>query len=165
MACTSVRFTSARRIRNCKSRPIITVRRCADGVFQCVLYDSDRGNAKLIGVEYVVSEDIYQTLPAEEKKYWHPHEYEIRPRLLTTPGLQADCEKKLLKGLLKSWGKVWHTWPDPRTDLPMGAPVLMWSATEKAQVRKDLVRARDERYKIDIDEIRKLRDKMFEASK
>ena len=47
----------------------------------------------------------------------------------------------------------------------MGAPVLMWSATEKAQVRKDLVRARDERYKIDIDEIRKLRDKMFEASK
>ena len=116
-----------------------------NGVFQCVLYDSDRGNAKLIGVEYVVSEDIYQTLPAEEKKYWHPHEYEIRAGLLTTPGLQADCEKKLLKGLLKSWGKVWHTWPDPRTDLPMGAPVLMWSATEKAQVRKDLVRARDER--------------------
>jgi hypothetical protein len=59
--------------------------------------------------------------------------------------LTADCEKKLLNGLLKTWGKVWHTWPDPKTDLPIGAPVLMWSATGKNQVRKELVNARDER--------------------
>jgi hypothetical protein len=39
----------------------------------------------------------------------------------------------------------------------------MWSATEKDQVRKELVKARDERYKIDIDEIRKQCDKIFEA--
>ena len=39
----------------------------------------------------------------------------------------------------------------------------MWSATEKDAVRKDLVKARDERYKIDIDEVRKQREKMFET--
>jgi hypothetical protein len=135
--------------------------RLADGVFQCVIYDADRGNAKLIGVEYIVSDDIFQTLPAEEKKYWHPHEFEIRTGLLTMTGIQPDCEKKLVKGLLKTWGKVWHTWPDPKTDLPIGPPVLMWSATKEAEVRDDLIRARDKRYQIDIHELRRQRSKVL----
>jgi hypothetical protein len=136
-----------------------------DGVFQCMLYDRDKGNAKLLGVEYVVSDDIYKTLPAEEKKLWHPHEYEIRNGLFTLPGVPADCEKKLLNGLLKTWGKVWHTWPDPTTDLPIGAPALMWSATGKGQVRGELVKVRDERYKIDIEQVRKHRDEILPAPK
>lgn len=131
-----------------------------DGVFQCVIFDSDKGNAKLIGVEYIVSEEVFRTLPAEEKKYWHPHEYEIRAGLLTIPGVKPDCEKKLLKGLVKSWGKVWHTWPDPKTALPIGAPVLMWSATEDGQVKKELIKARDERYKVDVNELRRQREKL-----
>lgn len=131
-----------------------------DGVFQCVIYDSDRGNAKLIGVEYIVSEEIFKTLPAEEKKLWHAHEYEIREGLLTMPGVTADCEKKLLTGLMKSWGKVWHTWPDPKTDLPIGNPVLMWSASKERDVRKDLIRSRDERFKIDVNEVKKQREKL-----
>jgi len=131
-----------------------------DGVFQCVIFDSDRGNAKLIGVEYIVSDDLFRTLPEDERKLWHPHDYEIRAGLLTMPGLKADCEAKLLKGLLKSWGKVWHTWPDPRTDLPVGSPVLMWSAGKVGDVRKDLIRARDDRYKVDVDTLRKEREKL-----
>ncbi|HYH66274.1 MAG TPA: DUF1264 domain-containing protein [Urbifossiella sp.] len=131
-----------------------------DGVFQCVIFDKDRGNAKLIGVEYIVSDDIFKTLPADEQKSWHPHDYEIRAGLLTMPGLKIDCEEKLLKGLLKSWGKVWHTWPDPKTDLPVGPPVLMWSAGKDGDVRKELVKARDERYKVDVDTIRKQREKL-----
>src|SRR5262249_40260622 len=127
------------------------------------LHDKDKWNAKLLGVEYVVSEEIYRALPAEEKKLCHPNEYEIRAGLLTLPGLQTDCEKKLLKGLQKSWGKVWHTWPDPKTDLPMGAPALMWSATEKNEVHKDLIKSREERFGIDIDEIRKQRERFLEV--
>jgi len=131
-----------------------------DGVFQCVIFDSDKGHAKLIGIEYIVSDEIYSTFPPDEKKYWHPHEYEIRAGLLTMPGIKPDCEQKLLKGLLKSWGMVWHTWPDPKTPLPTGPPVLMWSATKDGQVGKALIRARDERYRIDINEIRKQREKL-----
>jgi hypothetical protein len=128
-----------------------------DGVFQCTLFDRDRGNARLLGVEYVVSDDIYRSLPDEEKKLWHPHDYEIRNGLFTLPGVPADCEKKLLNGLYKTWGKVWHTWPDPKADLPLGAPVLMWSATGPGQVRSDLIKARDQRYHIDLDQVRKER--------
>jgi hypothetical protein len=28
--------------------------------------------ARMIGVEYIISEKLYTTLPAEEKAYWHP---------------------------------------------------------------------------------------------
>jgi hypothetical protein len=32
----------------------------------------DKGDAKLIGVEYVISDDRFQKLPTNEKAYWHP---------------------------------------------------------------------------------------------
>jgi len=36
-----------------------------------VIYDSDEPGARLIGIEYVVSEGVFVALPEEEKKYWH----------------------------------------------------------------------------------------------
>ncbi|GBG93371.1 hypothetical protein CBR_g67200, partial [Chara braunii] len=43
---------------------------------QCLVYDSDKKDAKLIGIEYVVSEKLFSNLPDEEKKLWHSHYYE-----------------------------------------------------------------------------------------
>lgn len=62
---------------------------------QCVIYDSDERDAKLIGIEYIVSEkvhlgfvvsqdlsqspvQVFETFPMEEKKFWHSHKYEVR---------------------------------------------------------------------------------------
>jgi hypothetical protein len=36
-----------------------------------VIYDSDKPDARLIGIEYVVNEEVFIKLPEEEKKYWH----------------------------------------------------------------------------------------------
>lgn len=30
------------------------------------------------GVEYVISEKVFKTLPQEEKQLWHSHEFEVR---------------------------------------------------------------------------------------
>src|SRR5262245_24754944 len=46
-------------------------------VFQCVLFDGTGKNAKLIGVEYLISDEAYRKLPPEEKKFWHAHTYEV----------------------------------------------------------------------------------------
>jgi hypothetical protein len=46
-------------------------------VRQCILYDSDSPNARLIGVEYIISRRLFEALPEEEKKYWHSHVYEV----------------------------------------------------------------------------------------
>jgi hypothetical protein len=132
------------------------------GVFQCTIYDKDKGDAKLIGVEYIVSDDIYQKLPTKEKAFWHPHGYEISAGLLTFTGIKEDCEKKLVKGLQKTWGKVWQTWPDPSTELPLGEPRLMWAAAKDGDIRKELVQKRDKQYGIDVDAIRKQRKSLLD---
>src|SRR5437879_4863122 len=35
----------------------------SDGLFQCLLYDGAAETAKLVGVEYIVTDQIYRTLP------------------------------------------------------------------------------------------------------
>jgi hypothetical protein len=132
------------------------------GVFQCTIYDKDKGDAKLIGVEYIVGDELFQKLPTKEKAYWHPHGYEISAGLLTFTGIKEDCEKKLLKGLQKTWGKVWQTWPDPTIELPIGEPRLMWSAAKDGDVQKELVQKRDKYYGINADAIRKQRQKLLD---
>ncbi|KAK4589454.1 hypothetical protein RGQ29_020150 [Quercus rubra] len=44
---------------------------------QCAVYDSDHAQGRLIGVEYIVSDRIFEALPPEEQKLWHPHVYEV----------------------------------------------------------------------------------------
>src|SRR3954469_5536228 len=44
---------------------------------QCVLFDGNKADARMTGIEYIISEQLYTTLPAGEKAYWHPHNYEI----------------------------------------------------------------------------------------
>jgi hypothetical protein len=128
-----------------------------DEVFQCVIFDKVGKGARILGVEYIISDRIYRTLPNEEKKYYHPHTYEVTAGLLLAPGLAAEAEDKLMGALVTTWGKTWHTWPDPRTPLPVGEPLLMWSATKDGHVPPDLLAARDKEMKISIADIRKKR--------
>jgi hypothetical protein len=115
---------------------------------QCVLYDSNRKDAKLIGIEYIISARLFKTLPPEEKKLWHSHAYEVKAGLLAAPGLPDSVEKKLMKDLATTYGKTWHTWQVDRGDaLPMGIPQLMMSFTADGQVKRESREDRDRRRK------------------
>jgi hypothetical protein len=102
---------------------------------QCVLFDGNTEKANLIGVEYIISEKLFGSLPEEEKRYWHPHNYEILSGQLSAPGLPQAAEHALMKLLMNSYGKTWHTWHTGRHDgvgpaahpLPCGEANLMWS--------------------------------------
>jgi len=98
---------------------------------QCVLYDGNTKTANLMGIEYIIPETVYETLAPEEKKYWHPHNYEILSGALSAPGLPAKVEKGALKAKMNSYGKTWHVWRTPNccngTALPLGEPTLGWS--------------------------------------
>lgn len=61
-------------------------------VRQCLIYDSPEANARLIGIEYIISEKLFGTLPAEEKKLWHTHEYEVKGGILFIPGIPKVAE-------------------------------------------------------------------------
>src|SRR4051812_23384872 len=75
---------------------------------QCVLFDGSGKDARLHGVEYIVSEKIYGQLPAAERMYWHPHNYEILSGELVMPGLPQAAEKEALRSKINSYGKTWH---------------------------------------------------------
>ena len=130
-----------------------------DDLFQCVLFDGTGPNAKLLGVEYVISDAAYRALPETEKKYWHPHTYEVLSGGLVAPGMPDADEKKFMKMILTTWGKAWHTWPDPKTAVPVGEPLLIWSLTGDGQCDDAVVAARDKAFGIDTAAIRAERGK------
>jgi hypothetical protein len=115
---------------------------------QCVLFDGNTSDANLIGIEYIISERLFATLPPDERPYWHPHNYEILSGQLCAPGLPDVAERAFLKELMNSYGKTWHTWHTGRHDgapgdrLPLGDPMLMWSFNRDGEA--------DERLKTDF---------------
>lgn len=130
-----------------------------DNLFQCLLYETTRDKKpKLLGVEYVISDALYQNLPLEEKKYWHPHDFEVREGLLALIGASKEEDEATMKLLVKTWGKTWHTWPDPKTDLPIGVPRLMWSAVRKGEIPQSLIESRDQMWNINTQELKKERE-------
>jgi hypothetical protein len=126
-----------------------------DDLLQCVLFDGNTREANLIGVEYIVSERLFETLPEEERGYWHPHNFEILSGQLAAPGLPDVAEKAFLERLVNSYGKTWHTWHTGRHDgepghtLPLGEPMLMWSFNRESECEESLKRNRDEAMGID----------------
>jgi len=117
---------------------------------QCVLYDGNSDTARLIGIEYIISEQTYTTLPEEEKALWHPHNFEILSGQLRMPGVPDVAEKAALRRKINSYGKTWHTWmagmSDGRNDrLPLGPPRLQWSFNRDGEIMPGLVTARDRR--------------------
>src|SRR5205823_10490951 len=130
-----------------------------DDMFQCVLFDKTGANAKLLGVEYIVSDAMYRKLPAEEKKFWHAHTYEVLGGGLIAPGMSPDDEMKFMKMVMTTWGKAWHTWPDPSTAVPIGEPLLIWSLMGDGQVDDKVVAARDKEFKCSTAKVREARGK------
>jgi hypothetical protein len=125
-------------------------------VHQCVIYDSLEKNSKLLGVEYIVDDATYRSLDDEEKKYWHPHAYEIVSGQLIAPDL-PNLGDDIFPGLITTWGKTWHTWRDPKSTLPLGEPLLMWSANGDGQVDESLISQRDSLFNIATAQIRERR--------
>jgi hypothetical protein len=129
----------------------------SEEMHQCLLYDSTEKNARLLGVEYIISDRIYRELPEPEKKYWHQHTYEVLAGGLIAPSMKPEDELAFMKALLTTWGKSWHTWPDPRTPVPLGEPLLMWSLGGDGQVDEAVLTGRDQQFQVSAAKIREHR--------
>jgi hypothetical protein len=117
---------------------------------QCVLFDGNTQQANLIGIEYIISEILFNSLPEKEKQYWHPHNFEILSGQLIAPGIPDIAEKELMKGKMNSYGKTWHVWnsaPLGQTGdkMPLGEPTLEWSFNREGEALPGLIEQRDQR--------------------
>ncbi|MET1077394.1 MAG: OBAP family protein [Pseudomonas sp.] len=121
-----------------------------DEVRQCVIFDGNGGDAKLMGVEYILSARLFQSLPAEEKTFWHSHVHEVKSGQLLAPGIPAVAEHALMAQLVGTYGKTWHTWhTDQQLALPQGIPQLMMGFTADGQLHPRMLAGRDRRLGID----------------
>lgn len=121
---------------------------------QCVLFDSNTAKANMNGVEYIISEKLFNTLPEGERKYWHPHNGEILSGQLVAPGIPKVAEKSLMKKKINSYGKTWHVWNTghdghPADALPLGDPLLAWSFSRDGEAIPGLVGKRDRKMGVD----------------
>ncbi|EQC0630203.1 OBAP family protein [Salmonella enterica] len=134
-----------------------------EDVMQAVIYDGNTKNARLMGVEYIISERLFKTLPPEEKKLWHSHQYEVKSGSLVAPGLPQVADKALMSKIVNTYGKTWHTWHTDRDKtLPMGIPALMMGFTGDGQLDPALLADRDRRLGIDTQAIKRERQDLPE---
>lgn len=113
-------------------------------VIQCVIFDGSGEQAKIMGVEYIVGEAVFGTLPIEEKRLWHSHAHEVRSGQLVAPDLAPVAEHALMEKIARTYGKTWHTWQaDQNPELPLGIPHLMMAFTQDGQIDDEMVAKRD----------------------
>lgn len=113
----------------------------------------------------MVTPRLFKTLPAEERRLWHTHEYEVKSGLLIMPSpagvpnpVWEAAETAEMQDVIPLYGKVYHFWQvDRGHPVPMGEPQLMGSFLSEDRVKlanggrglSDLVRERDERFGVD----------------
>ena len=117
---------------------------------QCVIFNSNKPDARLIGIEYIISEDRFRRLPEEEKRLWHSHHYEVKSGELIAPGIPELAERAYFKDLVSTYGKTFHNWQIDRDDFPYGIPQLMMGFTADGQLDQTMVQDRDRRYGVSV---------------
>ncbi len=104
---------------------------------------------ELIGIEYIVSERVFKTLPDDEKRLWHSHHYEVKSGELIAPRVPDLAEHAFMKDLVTTYGKTWHCWQiDKDKTFPFGIPQLMMGFTQDGQADAAMVADRDKRFKV-----------------
>jgi len=146
------------------NRSIETNHYCAhlhgSDVKQCLLYDSPNPDARLLGIEIMITEDRFDRLPKEEKKYWHSHVYEVKSGQLTLQNyshlpelLWNAAVKREMEETVNLYGKIFQypQWSE-EYGVPLGEPQLMMSFTSDDQLTeeaKQMIIDRDRRFGVD----------------
>lgn len=130
-----------------------------EDVTQCVMYDGNTEDAKIMGIEYIISERLFKTLPEEERRLWHSHVYEVKSGTLIAPGLPDIAEKELMEEIVSTYGKTIHTWhTNHHHELPLGTPLIMMGFTKDGQLEDSILKTRDKVFDVSSTEKRKQRE-------
>ncbi|GAB2267192.1 Oil body-associated protein 1A [Dionaea muscipula] len=106
---------------------------------QCLIYDGAEPESRLIGVEYIVSEELFLSLPDKEKPMWHSHAFEVKSGVLFMPDVPGPIQRQHLDKLARTYGKTIHFWQLDRGDnLPLGIPQIMMALTSNGQLHDAL---------------------------
>lgn len=137
---------------------------------RCVWYDSDSPVANLNGIEFIISERLFNGLPAEGRQYWHPHNYEILSGILVAPAIPELAEHRLMRDKINSYGKTWNVWNTgsgghASDSLPLGEPKLGWALNHDGEADSGILEARQEELGYDMQAKREGRKDLIELAR
>lgn len=129
-----------------------------EDTYQAIIFDGNEKDAKIMGIEYIITPKLFAQLTPEEKKLWHSHHYEVSSGALIAPGIPAVAEHELMEKLISTYGKTIHTWhTDQDRALPIGSPMIMMGLTKDGQLNPKLLADRDKRFNISTEKIKNSR--------
>jgi hypothetical protein len=90
---------------------------------ECLLYETEANNAKLVGVEYIVAKTVTRDeklLPKKAwKKFWHDHSVEGVVGNIKILDMSPDQAKEFADMVAKTDGIIFSLWPEG-AKLPTG---------------------------------------------
>ncbi|MGR9044405.1 MAG: DUF1264 domain-containing protein [Gammaproteobacteria bacterium] len=96
-----------------------------DKTFICLMFHSGmKDQDKPIGFEYIITTEQYNSLPEQEKKYWHYHLTEIPRAHASFPDLTAEEAAKILPAVNETYGKVVY-FQNVDDKFPLGDPYVL----------------------------------------
>ena len=88
------------------SLPFFVCKNSVDVVF---LILNENSNGFYLSSKYIISEDLFESLSPEEKKLWHSHVHEVKSGELIAPGVPDIAEKEVMKDIIQTYGKTFHS--------------------------------------------------------
>ena len=95
--------------------------KAVEGMTECLIFDGDANDARLVEVETIVSPAVYKTFAPQEQALWHYHKVEIPKVNAKLPDMTPAEAQKTVAAMTDTYGKVWMLWNPMAT--PHGEPI------------------------------------------
>ena len=96
-----------------------------DGTLVCLMFPTGmKDQDKPIGFEYIITTAQFNTLPENERHYWHYHKTEVGRACATFPDLTKEEAAKILPAVHETYGKVIY-FQKPEDKFPLGEPYVL----------------------------------------
>lgn len=92
---------------------------------ECLIFDSDSADARLVEVETIVSPAVYKSFSPQEQALWHWHKTEIPKVNAKLPDLTPAEAAKVVASITDTYGKVWMLWDPMDNPNPVGNPTVV----------------------------------------
>ncbi len=93
-------------------------------MMECQIYDGNEGDSRLVGVESIVSPQMYNTFTQDEKKLWMPTKDLMQTTMTAMPELDADQFTNVATSMSNNYSKIYLLWDPGKLNLPIGSPVV-----------------------------------------
>jgi hypothetical protein len=73
---------------------------------ECLIFDSDAPDARLVEVETIVAPAVYKSFSPDEQAFWHYHKVEIPKVNAKLPDMTPEEAAKTIAAISDTYGKV-----------------------------------------------------------